>query len=65
MSSFPLFPDQASVSAERVDAVYFGLLAISAFFALLIFVLIVYFALKYRRERNVDRVITSNTLPPS
>jgi cytochrome c oxidase subunit II len=57
MSSFPLFPDQASVGAQRVDAVYFGLLAISAFFALLIFVLLIYFALKYRRGRNVDRVI--------
>ena len=57
MSSFPLFPDQASVGAERVDAVYFGLLAISAFFALLIFVLLIYFALKYRRGAKVDRVI--------
>jgi len=57
MSSFPLFPDQASVGAQRVDAVYFGLLAISAFFALLIFVLLIYFALKYRAGRNVDRVI--------
>ncbi|MBP1648600.1 MAG: cytochrome c oxidase, subunit [Bacteroidetes bacterium] len=57
MSSFPLFPDQASVSAQRVDAVYFGLLAISAFFALLIFILLIYFAIKYRRGRTVDRVI--------
>jgi len=57
MSSFPLFPDQASVSAQRVDAVYFALLAISAFFVLLIFVLIIYFAVKYRRGAKVDRVI--------
>jgi cytochrome c oxidase subunit II len=57
MSSFPLFPEQASVSAQRVDAVYFGLLAVSAFFALLIFVLLIYFALKYRRGAKVDRVI--------
>ncbi len=57
MSNFPLFPDQASVSAQSVDAVYFALLAISAFFALLIFVLIVYFAIKYRRDAKVDRVI--------
>jgi cytochrome c oxidase subunit II len=57
MSSFPLFPDQASAGAQRVDAVYFGLLAISAFFALLIFVLLIYFAIKYRRDAKVDRTI--------
>jgi cytochrome c oxidase subunit II len=57
MSSFPLFPDQASVGAQRVDAVYFALLAISAFFALVIFALLIYFALKYRRGAKVDRVI--------
>jgi len=57
MLSLPLFPDQASVSAQRVDAVYFALLAISAIFATLIFVLIIYFAIKYRRGATVDRVI--------
>lgn len=57
MLNLPLFPDQASASAQRVDAVYFALLAISAFFATLIFVLIVYFAIKYRRGAKVDRVI--------
>lgn len=57
MSGFPLFPDQASVGAQRVDAVYFALLAVSAFFVVLIFVLIIYFAIKYRREAKVDRVI--------
>ncbi len=57
MPSFPLFPDQASAGAQRVDAVYFALLAISAFFALLIFVLLIYFALKYRHNAKVDRVI--------
>ncbi len=57
MSSFPLFPDQASAGAAHVDAVYFALLAISAFFAVLIFVLIIYFAFKYRQGSRVDRVI--------
>ena len=41
--------------AGRVDALYFFLLALSAFFALLIAGLIVYFAVKYRR-RSPDAV---------
>jgi len=46
----PLFPERASTMAGRVDALYFFLLALSAFFALLIAGLIVYFAIKYRRR---------------
>jgi cytochrome c oxidase subunit 2 len=57
MGNIPLFPDQASESAQRVDALYFGLLGMSAFFAILIFVLIIYFAIKYRTGAKVDRVI--------
>jgi cytochrome c oxidase subunit II len=47
---FQLWPDQASSFAGKVDALYLFLLAVSGFFTLLIFVLIVYFALKYRRR---------------
>src|SRR5688572_30636260 len=46
----PLFPEQASTIAGEIDALYFFLWAISGFFTVLIFVLIVYFALKYRRR---------------
>src|SRR5262245_4545233 len=46
----PLFPERASTLAPRVDALYFFLLALSAFFALLIAGLIVYYAVKYRRR---------------
>ncbi|MBW3541166.1 MAG: cytochrome c oxidase subunit II [Planctomycetes bacterium] len=53
--SFRLFPEQASSVAGEVDAVYFFLLAVAAFFTVLIFVLIVYFALRYRRGANVRR----------
>ena len=35
-SGFPLFPPQASTFAARVDALYFFLIAISAFFSTLI-----------------------------
>jgi cytochrome c oxidase subunit II len=40
--------------AGRVDALYFFLLALSAFFSVLIFGLIVYYAVKYHRKRPDD-----------
>src|SRR3984893_2230211 len=46
----PLFPEQASTIAGRVDALYFFLIAVSTFFSLLIAGLIVYYAVKYRRR---------------
>jgi cytochrome c oxidase subunit II len=45
----PLFPDQASTIAGSVDSLYAYLVAVTAFFSLLIAVLIVVFAIKYRR----------------
>jgi cytochrome c oxidase subunit II len=54
-TNFPFFPQQASVQAGQVDAVYFFLLAVTAFFSLLIAGLIVLFAIKYRRK-NDDEV---------
>jgi cytochrome c oxidase subunit 2 len=54
-SGFPLFPDQASSVAARVDALYFFLVGVSAFFSVLIAALIVYMAVKYRR-RSPDEV---------
>ena len=56
-SGTPLFPERASTIAGRVDALYFFLLAIAAFFSLLIAGLIVYYAVKYRR-RSPDAVGT-------
>jgi cytochrome c oxidase subunit 2 len=55
MWDFPLFPEQASTIAPRVDALYFFLVAITAFFTLLIFVVVAVFAIKYRRGKRVDR----------
>jgi cytochrome c oxidase subunit 2 len=49
-SVFDLLPEQASSMAPRVDALYFYLLAIGGFFSLLIFTLVIYFAIKYRRR---------------
>src|ERR1700694_4058443 len=49
-SGTPLFPAGASTMASRVDALYFFVLAVAAFFSLLIAGLIVFFAVKYRRR---------------
>ena len=49
-SGTPLFPERASTIAGRVDALYFFLVAIAAFFSLLIAGLIVYYAVEYRRR---------------
>lgn len=54
---FELFPDQASSVAPKVDALYLFLVGISAFFTVLIFLLIVFFALYYHRSLRRDRTI--------
>ncbi len=53
--NFPLFPPQASTVAPQVDALYYFLIALSAFFILLIFSLVVYLAVKYRRRSEVEK----------
>ncbi len=44
----PLFPEQASTLAPEVDNLYFFVTAVTAFFALLVVVLVIVFAIKYR-----------------
>ncbi len=46
----PLFPEQASTMAGRVDALYFFLIGLAVFFSLLIAGLIVYFAVRFHRR---------------
>lgn len=48
-------PQQASTIAEKVDALYLFLWGVTAFFTLLIFALILFFAVKYKRGRVADR----------
>lgn len=52
---FPLFPEQASTMAARVDALFYFLLGVAAFFASLIFFLVIFFAIKYRRRSEDER----------
>jgi len=49
LTELGLFPEQASTMASKVDALYFFLIAVSAFFGLLIATLIVVFSVRYRR----------------
>ncbi len=53
-TNLPFFPQQASVQAGQVDAVYFFMVAVTAFFSLLIAVLVVVFAVKYRRRSDEE-----------
>ena len=50
-----LFPEQASTSAERVDRLFFFLLAVTGFFSVLVATLVIYFAVRYRRRSPTER----------
>jgi cytochrome c oxidase subunit 2 len=53
--NLPLFPEQASTMAPRVDALLYFLVAVSVFFSSLIFIVIVVFAVKYRRRSDAEK----------
>ncbi|HKD84540.1 MAG TPA: cytochrome c oxidase subunit II [Terriglobales bacterium] len=61
--NFPLFPERASALAWQVDGLYFLLVAVSAFFTLLIFLVIFIFAVKYRRSAHPHPVQIEGSLP--
>jgi cytochrome c oxidase subunit II len=50
MPALPLFPTAASTMAGKVDALYFFLVAVSAFFVVLIATLVIVFGVRYRRR---------------
>jgi cytochrome c oxidase subunit 2 len=51
--SFQLFPEAASSIAASVDGLYAYMVIVSAFFSLLIALLVVFFAIKYRRKNDI------------
>ena len=53
----PFFPKAATDLAVRVDMLYLGLVIISAFYLLLIFLPLVYFLFKYRRGHKANRAL--------
>ena len=54
-TNLPFFPQQASAQAAQVDTIYFFMVAVTAFFSLLIAALVVLFSVKYRR-RSGDEI---------
>ncbi len=52
---FRLFPEQASTIAGSVDALLLFLIGVSALFAGLIFLMVIVFAIKYRRRSEKER----------
>jgi cytochrome c oxidase subunit 2 len=59
-TDFELFPKAASTIAGRVDGLYMFLVWMTVILTLLVAVLIVYYAVKYRRANPIDR-----TKPPT
>lgn len=55
MNPFRLFPVEASANAHAVDTAFFVIMGISVAICLLLFVLIVTFAFRYRRGSRVKR----------
>jgi cytochrome c oxidase subunit 2 len=53
-TNFPFFPQQASEQAASMDALYFFLVAVTAFFTLLIGILVTVFAIKFRRKHDTE-----------
>jgi len=47
---FSFFPPQASTLAPGIDNLYLGAVATTAFFALSVVIVVVYFAIKYRDD---------------
>ena len=52
---FPLFPEQASTIAGQVDMLLLFLIGVSAIFAGSIFLMVILFAIKYRRRSEKER----------
>jgi cytochrome c oxidase subunit 2 len=63
MNDFPLFPESASSVAPLVDGLYLALVAICGTVSLLIWIVIFYFAIKYRRRP--DNELAQEQEPPA
>src|SRR4051794_28362355 len=61
-AQLPLFPNQGSTMAPRVDALFFFLCGICGIVVLGVAILIFYFAIRYRRRSEHDQTprITGN-----
>ena len=55
MDRFHLFPPQASSTAQQVDWIYFALTALTFLICAIVFLPIIFFAIKYRTGSTADR----------
>jgi cytochrome c oxidase subunit II len=53
LNNFPLWPQQASTLAPHVDALYIFLLIVTGMMALLVFVVVIFFAARFRHRPGV------------
>ncbi|HEY0160328.1 MAG TPA: cytochrome c oxidase subunit II [Thermoanaerobaculia bacterium] len=63
MNDFPLFPESASSVAPLVDGLYLFLVAVTGAVSLLIWIVIFFFAIKYRRRP--DNELAQEQEPPA
>ncbi|HTU40268.1 MAG TPA: cytochrome c oxidase subunit II [Candidatus Aquilonibacter sp.] len=64
LNNFPLWPEQASTMAHRVDALYIFLLVVTGMMAFLVCLLVVVFAAKFRHRPGIraEQIEGSNAL---
>ena len=53
-NNFPLWPAGASTNAGDVDALFIFLLVVTGLVTVAVFIMVIYFAAKYRRRKGVD-----------
>ncbi|MCC7434793.1 MAG: cytochrome c oxidase subunit II [Methanoregulaceae archaeon] len=53
--NYDIAPPQASTFAPKVDALFYVISALTAFFTIVVFALVLYFAVKYRKGSKADR----------
>ncbi len=58
LATLEILPESASTMAPKVDAIFWGLLAISAFMTLALFAIITFFLIRYREKSDVDRTLS-------
>jgi cytochrome c oxidase subunit 2 len=64
MWNFPLLPERASTTAGQVDALFYVLVAVTAFFSLVILIALVYSAVRYRKGSKASRAGAKNDYLP-
>ena len=55
MNQFHLFPPDASTAAQQIDQIFFSLTALTLLVCAIVFLPIIFFSVKYRRNSKADR----------